>query len=82
MNMKTIKVRYNENRKKILAELDGEVAELGQVALVIILGTKDSVIKSLGEEKPNVIIDDIPDARIEKNVNEFKELLDKFYSKI
>ena len=83
--MKRIRVFVGQDKKGkklLMCEVDNQEAALGELALGLIFGKDESVLKALGETEPDVIVDDLLDDKMNKEVHEFQELLDKFYEKV
>ena len=83
--MKKIHVFIGEDKKGkklLMCKLDGKEAPLGALTLGLLFGKDETVLEALGETKPSVIVDDLLDDKMDKEVHEFDELLDKFYEKV
>ena len=76
----TIRIYYNDTRKKIMSYLLDTEIELCLLVLGIALGKEDPKSK-LGPDKPRVSIEGYCDEKLYKTVKDFEELLDKVYSK-
>ena len=74
-----IKIRYSEDKKKILANVKDKECELAELVLAIMFGKEEQTVEVLGDVPPRVTIDDYPDEKLQKETKKFEELLDKFY---
>ena len=82
--MTTIKIfkEVIKGKEQLMCSIDGNKGYLGELSLALIFAKDESLIKGLGLYKPDVVVDDQLTPKQEKEVKEFKELLDKFYEKV
>ena len=75
----TIRIKYSENKKKIMAIVKDQELELAELVIAIMFGKEEQTIEVLGNSVPDVIVETNTDEKLEKEANKFRELLDKFY---
>lgn len=74
-----IKIRYSEDKKKILANIKEKDSELADLIIGMMFGKEEQIVEMLGDVPPDVYIDGDRDEKLEKEVKDFEKFLDKFY---
>lgn len=74
-----IKIRYGEDKKKIIASVKGQDSVLADVIIALMFAKDEQVIETFGDTIPTVVIDDVADEKIVKEAKDFQEFLNKTY---